>query len=269
MSKYNRWLKDTELLAQTDFVDKYYFIELCNKVSNFLQSCPAHVVCPNKRPKNHLVFRIGAVLNLALPLDIDIAHEDFLVLLDQGLRSFYPQYTIKTKQERELTAEEIAELVKTRQLKSIPETFDKTVVEEVTETGIIERIVLPDDEFILSVNGVKTLRVSGNAKSAILLSDFLKELRGLENSDDKKSFIFANSLEIRILPEPGKVLLNQSGKKLYNFFKINLPLLADKPITKIDTDLFEWDRFQFSFNSQSLQEECLALVADFQQENRI
>ena len=267
MSKYNRWLRDSETLEQTDFADKYYLIELCNKVSNFLQSCPVHVICPHKRPKNHLIFRIGSIRNFALPIHTDIAHEDFLTLLDQELRPFYPQYVIKVQKERKLTTEEIAELVKTRQFKSVPETFEETIAEETTEIGIIERIVLLNDEFILSVNGVKTLRVSGNAKAAILLSDFLKELRNLEDSGDKKNFIFNNSLEIRKLPEPGKVVLSHSGKKLYNFFKINLPLLADKTIIQIDSDLFEWDRFQFSFKSKSLEEECLALVTSFQKEN--
>ena len=255
--KPNFWLEDRDFLLKTGFQDLYYLETLCVQISNFIKNIPIPVLTSYDSKHKRIYFSIGSDKK-GIPINTDVAYPDYITMIRRFLEPFYPKYEVKIKNYISLSDDDI--LKKVKEGMDMNDALNLTQEVFTNEVGVIERIQMLDDQFILNVNGERELRISGSIQKPLTLSNFLKEFRLLP-IEDRKVFLEDNSTIIKKLPESNKeVLITYQGKQLYKFFEINFPDLKQYTFTKIDTYIYKWGKFKIKFESRSLMEDCLSFL---------
>jgi hypothetical protein len=125
--------------------------------------------------------------------------------------------------------------------------------------GIIEKITMMKDEFVLNRNGVKEERISGSAHSPMSLSTFMDKLKVIQSDIKKYNFIQENSDFIQFYTEDEEIVyINYLGKQLYNFFVINFDDMVSFPLDQLEGFIYQWGKFKIKFESLTLKNDCLA-----------
>jgi len=127
----------------------------------------------------------------------------------------------------------------------------------VKDVGVITKIHITNDEFVLNRNGFETIRISGSLENPLPLSSFLKQFRSLTDNKEKRDFILKNSKEIKELPEEKKqIIIDYPSQMMKNFFTIRYDDLKKMNITKIYDNVYEIGRFKLVFESSDLARDC-------------
>ena len=175
---------------------------------------------------------------------ITYSYYDFITILDRLLYPFYSAYHFESKEEITIDA-----------------TFNLKKTEHIIEKGVIERIFLTDDLFIIDINGVKFSR-----QSKILLSQFMDTLKKIKSDEEKRAFIIDQSRLIKRLDYEKKIEIKHKGKMLINFFKIQGKDLYNEPIFQINQNKYTWGKFEIEMD-ESLRDEYFQIVEQIKLKN--
>jgi len=248
---YNKWLEDSEFIYNTKFEDKYYLESLCHHLSNFIKNVPIPVLCDYSERFKSIYFSVGEEKN-NFPLTIDISYYDYITLVKRWLYQFYPRYEILI--DTGLDDNEILKLVR-EQGYNLNDALLET--KKVPEVGVIEKEIRKEDQFIININGVKTVRITGN-KKPLLLKDFMKELRGIKDQQERKNYILDNSREFSIISSYERVIrINYQGSQMLSFFEVNFPDLKEYKLKEVEPYIYEWKNYLIKFSSATLKQDCL------------
>ncbi len=259
-NKKNMWLEDEQFLANIGFHDIYYLTSLGRYISNFIKNVPVPPITWLDKKNMRIYFMVGSN-QYWFKIDTNIAYYDFLELIKQWLVQFYPQYDVIVENTRKLTEEEIIARKEYAEIKGIPFDLNDALEEEISfsynEHGIIIKIFMKEDNFIINVNGKKYLRKSGSEKNLMPLSTFLPKLRSIEDDDEKRDFIFTNSKLEKELDAFNKfIIIDYSGIRMLNFFKINFDRLKHGEFKKIDDYNYVNNNYKIHFENKILKEDC-------------
>jgi len=248
---YNKWLEDSEFIYNTNFEDKYYLESLCHHLSNFIKNVPIPVLCDYSERFKSIYFSVGEEKS-HFALTIDVSYYDYITLVKRWLYQFYPRYEVLI--DTGLDDNEILALVREQGFNLNDALLER---KKVTEIGVIEKEIRKEDQFIININGVKTVRITGN-KKPLLLKDFMKELRGIKDQQERKNYILDNSREFSTIPNYEKsIKINYQGQQLLNFFRINYEDLKEYELKEVESFVYEWKNYIIRFSSISLRNDCL------------
>jgi len=271
MDKINDWLINDSFLREVNFPDIYYLETLCYKIHSFLKNVPIPVYTSYDIIHNSIYFMVGQNKKF-FPLDVDISYYDYITLVKEWLQNFYPQYKVSFNQEVEYNDSEILEIIEKEGI-SLNDALLRKKVVTINEYCIIDKVYLTKDSFVLYRYQndqliSKEVRISGSIldNNILTLSKFLDGYRNLldqqASDEEKKNFIEKNSKITQFLPlKDSLITVNYYGKMMINFFKINYPLLKDKPLVQIDEFVYEWGRFNIIFESRLLRDDCINLYS--------
>lgn len=254
--KVNSWLENSQFISNMGFKDTYYLETLCFKVSAFLKNVPVPICATWDKTHQSIYFSIGNN-KYFIPVKTDVAYYDYITLIDQWARQFYPQYVVDVETQIPYTDEEILELVK--QGTNLNDAILMKKPYSYVEQGRIEKIFLKRDEFILNINGQKEIRISSKSINNIIpLSKFMESIRQLKTDDEVKQFIDDNSKKLFPLVDKDKeIVINYSGAQMINFFHINFPDMKQYALEQIDGFQYKWGMFHIIFESKMLRDDCL------------
>lgn len=261
----NRWLRDQNLVDGLDTkVSKMYLKDLFSYVGNVLNALPLKVVSTWDIDNRGIVFFMGMHKKI-FEVDSNISKYDFMALVKNWLRRFYPQYQINKIKQRDYTSREISEIRKQCLEKgekfNLDTYLNKSVHYTEKECGIITKTFIMQDQFMFEVNDKKYLRATGSIKLPINISEFMDNLRKMKlaNKDDQDihDYIKFNSFVVNeVFTTP--VTINYKEKMMMNFFKIHFKYLSDIGIDKISEFVYESGKFSIDFNSDTyLRDSCL------------
>lgn len=253
--KPNQWLEEKEFLNKIDFYDKDYFKILAKHIANFLKNIPIAVLCTWDPAHGSIYFNIGLEHRKYIKVDPDISYKDFLTLAERWLEGFYPQYSIEEEIIRGLTDEEIFNMKE-----ELGEKFDLNdalLIQKkdiLKRKGIIRRIYLKNDEFILFEGKESFVRLS-----TIPLSSFLKKLRMIQgHNEDIYKYIYDNSIQIKKVEKNNKpIRINYQGLKMLNFFIINYCDLCNEKLIEKRKGIYSWGKFEIYFKDDQVEQNCL------------
>jgi hypothetical protein len=265
MKLNNKWLRDEQFIEglNTD-VSKLYLQDLCSYLNSFLNTAPLKVVTTWDREDRGIIFFMGNYRKM-FELDVNISKYEFITLIKNWLIRFYPQYEVELKRERELTSSEIAKIRKDCLDNGKPFDLNNYLNERVeyteTEKGIITKVFLLQDQFILQVNKTKYLCAPGSTKIPIRMSEFMNTLRKMKlthkSNQDIYDYIKLNSFIINEIKED-KVNIKYKDKTMLNFFKINFQYIFENGLNKKNNFLYESGKFIIDFcGDRYLKESCL------------
>ncbi len=260
--KDNEWLINKDFIEKSSFPDKQYFETLCSKVSKFLLRVPVKNIITSWDNKHHRIFFFyGNDLIFILNIDSNISYFDTITLIERRLYPYFPHYECTVEEEEPYDKNEISDLIINDDI-DINEAFQltKTVTHE--EEGVIERIILLDNFFVLTIDDVKQSRMS-----KIQLSEFLLILNSLETGKEKREYIMEQSILIKDEIYDKTLNLQYSPEMLINFFKIQLPDLYKYPLEQLEQRirLYRWGRFIFNFPDDATKYICLSKFDEFKQ----
>lgn len=253
--KANFWLEDSEFIGKSNFPDKYYLESLGKHISNYLKNAPIPVLTTYDPQNKRIYFSVGNEKK-GFTLNTELSYYDYITIVKRWLTNFYPQYFLEYEIDVPLSDDEIYQ--KVREGINLNDAIQMTKKQNFKEKGIIEKIQLTADEFILNINGQSQLRLSGTPQNPVSLSFFLKQIKNIKDQKEKKEYIFSNSLEIKPLSSNKKEIpINYQGHQLYNFFVVNFQDLISEPLKEIEPFIYSWGRFRIKFESKSLLSDCL------------
>jgi hypothetical protein len=256
--KINWWLEDHDFLSRSNFPDLYYFETVCKHISNMVKNLPIPVLTTYDSKNKSIYFSVGKIKNSFL-LNTDISYSDYITLIKRGLYQFFPRYEIIYDKEEEYSEEELWEIVRKDKI-NLNDALLLRKTSKVKEIGIIEKITMLRDEFILSINGDKQVRISGSTYMPMSLSIFMDKLKVLEKNEDKYNFIFSNSAMVKYLHEDNRdINIVYPGKQMIHFFDINFEDLKNFELVPIDNFNYRWGKFKITFESLTLKNDCIAL----------
>jgi hypothetical protein len=273
MSKINKWLENPDFLDKISFKDKYYLETLFHKIAAFIKNAPIPILSTWDNEHKSIYLSIGENKQF-FTVSTDIAYYDVITLMRKWCIKFYPQYEIELEKQVEYTDEEIVEELVGKQGMNLNDAILARKTIKYIEKGIIEKVYFGDNEnrdrFVLNVNGVQQLRLSGNITKGIIMpiSEFMDGIRKFSKEKEKytqqdvKNYIELNSRFIKELKQENEILINYSGRQMLNFIDINFDLLyPEYDLTQLPNNdfTFVWGRFKLTFNSKILIDDCLAL----------
>ena len=255
----NHWLEDESQIKNMDFPDMYYFESLCFKISAFLKNAPVPITCKYINERGSFLFRLG-IEEKYIKANVDISYFDFITLIKCWASKFYPTYSARTIKKIPCTACEMRDFVTKGMF--MKDALEQTKDATVFETGIIQKVFITEDTFLLLLDECREIRISGSIKNPLPISQFMKNLRKIvlvrnPSQDDIRNYIMDNSHVLKSFSLQKKPLnIQYSGKQMYNFFVINYALIEDKLI-KIDNFNYTWGKFKLKFESISLRDDCI------------
>jgi len=258
--KSNKWLESPEFISKIKFYDAYYLETLLHKVAAFIKNAPVPILSTWDAQHNSIYLSIGENKQY-FSVDINIAYYDFITLMKKWTSSFYPHYQIQIDTEIPYTDEEILDMVKNNGI-DLNDAILLRKPHSYIERGVIEKVYITKEEFILSINGKKQIRVSGNLSKGINLpiSKFMENIRQIKSDTEMRYFIFENSKKKNDIIDQEEIIeIDYFGKQMLNFFKINFPDLKNRPIIKLDDFTYQWANFKLKFESKILAKDCLEL----------
>lgn len=258
--KGNWWLSDRHYIDNTSYKDKLYLHELGNEIREYIYKAPIPIVCEWKDDKHAILFEIGKDNNNLIKVSADISSKDFVTLIESWSKNFYPQYTVEVAVKTPLSKEEKVEGIK-RGLFNLDESFNQYLEEKIKEIGVITRVFILEDKFTISVNGKKQVRLTGNYSTPLPISIFLKNLRNIKDSIEKKAYIFNYSTPQNVNVKDKEIVINYIGKKLLNFFKINKQELSNYPFLCQEDGYVKLGRFVINTrNSESIIQQAQEII---------
>jgi hypothetical protein len=258
--KVNSWLENSQFISKMGFNDTYYLETLCFKIASFLKNVPVPICATWDKTHQSIYFSIGDNKHF-IPVKTDVAYYDYITLIDQWARQFYPQYVVDVETEIPYTDEEIMELVK--QGTNLNDAILMKKPYSYVEQGRIEKIFLKRDEFILNINGQKEIRISSKSINNIIpLSKFMESIRQLQTDNEVKEFIDNNSRKLfNLMDKEKEIIINYSGAQMINFFNINFQDMKQFSLEQIDEFQYKWGIFHIIFESKILRDDCLDIYA--------
>ncbi|OQA13758.1 MAG: hypothetical protein BWY64_03502 [bacterium ADurb.Bin363] len=256
----NAWLESSQFIKEVDYKNKYYLESLCHHIAAFLKNVPVPIISSFDSKHKSIYLIIGKDKKF-FPLDEDISYYDMITCMKQWAMDYYPKYEVSVLKEIPLTDEEIMALVKNGM--DLNDALVQKKEESLKEIGIIEKVFIKEDKFILSRNGEKELRISGvSLKQPMPLSKFMESVRRIRDWNEKKKFIEENSTFEKFLPSVKEVYVNYSDNQMLNFFSINYKDLRDHQVIVDPSDplSFKIGKFRIKFDSRLLRDDCLAYL---------
>jgi len=252
--KPNEWLENESFMSKIDFHNKYYIESLGKVLASYIKTVPIPVLTTWDPVNKRIYFHVGQEKRF-FEVDENINYWDYTYLVHKWLYQFFPRFEVEEEQEVELSEEEIFEKVKEgMNLNDALLLRKKAIVKDV---GVITKIHITNDEFVLNRNGFETIRISGSLENPLPLSSFLKQFRSLTDNKEKRDFILKNSKEIKELPEEKKqIIIDYPSQMMKNFFTIRYDDLKKMNITKIYDNVYEMGRFKLVFESSDLARDC-------------
>ena len=252
--KPNEWLENESFMSKIDFHNKYYIESLGKVLASYIKTVPIPVLTTWDPVNKRIYFHVGQEKRF-FEVDENINYCDYTYLVHKWLYQFFPRFEVEEEKEVELSEEEIFEKVKEgMNLNDALLLRKKAIVKDI---GVITKIHITNDEFVLNRNGFETIRISGSLENPLPLSSFLKQFRSLTDNKEKRDFILKNSKEIKELPEEKKqIIIDYPSQMMKNFFTIRYDDLKKMNITKIYDNVYEMGRFKLVFESSDLARDC-------------
>jgi len=252
--KPNEWLENESFMSKIDFHNKYYIESLGKVLALYIKTVPIPVLTTWDPVNKRIYFHVGQEKRF-FEVDENINYWDYTYLVHKWLYQFFPRFEVEEEKEVELSEEEIFEKVKEgMNLNDALLLRKKAIVKDI---GVITKIHITNDEFVLNRNGFETIRISGSLENPLPLSSFLKQIRALTDNKEKRDFILKNSKEIKDLPEEKKqIIIDYPPQMMKNFFTIRYDDLKKMNITKIYDNVYEMGRFKLVFESSDLARDC-------------
>lgn len=255
--KPNEWLVDEDFLNNVHFHDLYYFRKLCDELHNFLKKIPIPALTTWDYKNKRIYCTVGTQQQW-FRVSVDIPYFEFIVIMDNWLRQFYPKYSVEIEEKRAPTEEEIYQGLDSGRFKDLDEAFNAYITTSRKEIAIIERISMTSDEFKISINGKKSIRLSTKPVSV-----FLKELREFSKSWSQKEirdYIFENSRYVTDVREKEGIDIPHSGNRLLNFFVVYSDSMKDIPLKPVEKLRYKWGKYFVTFESETHKKECEQLL---------
>ena len=262
--KFNEWLISTNFVAQISYENKMYMNKLFKRVYDLLKELPVPIIS-SYDPKQNQIYFMFVTHKKSFTIDEDINIEDYVTLVKRWAIQFFPTYTISTKEWVPLSSDEVFEKVKKDKI-PIEEAVDLKKEVDIIEIGVIESIYLTDDLFRININDKFYIKKS----HVMRLSDFKGKLKNITNDQEKRDFIFENSIEVKdeglleIIFSKAPYFKNMEnrvikfkGKKMFNFFSINYPTLKGVSIEKLSELVYQWGQYKIYFENEEMELDCL------------
>ena len=265
---FNDRLIDRDYISRVNYENKVYVTRLFHAVYDLLKELPIPVIA-SYDPKNVQIYFMFVDNKKSFTIDDEISIPDYLTLIRRWSSRFFPSYMLKTTEEVALSKDEVFDKVKKDKIK-IEDAIDLTKEIEVVEAGVIDSIYLSEDLFRMNINGLYSIYTSENSMD---LSKLLETLKDIKPDEERKDFIFKNSMEI-VGEEPlrfvyekvsyfrvkSSIAIDYVGKKMYNFFSINYPNLRDEELIEVDNLRYEWGKYEIRFEDNDIEEMCVDYV---------
>lgn len=240
--------------------DKLYFESLCKKVYTYLLSFPSPTYCKYMNANRTFYFAIGHnVLNLEW--NKDVSDHDFCEIVYNWAYKFFPHYTVKIKEARSLSEEEM--LSEVYKGKSLEDLIFEEAFEEKIENFKIEKIVIRDDQINVKINNKKYVLIS---RPDMPISRFIQKFRKIEHDEDKAKFVKNYTKKILEVQHMKPIDIKYVGKQLMNFFKARSPVLNPEPFEKMESLTYKWGRFIIYFSDQSQIKQAREIITKFKTE---
>ena len=270
--KPNEWLTNDEFLAKLIFYDKYYITTLTRHLSDFLKNIPVSVITTWDVKHNQIYFTIGDIKQ-PFKVDVDVSYWDFLYQVENWLIQFYPQYDVVIKEERDITEEEILDMKQQHLLQNkefdLNEALNMKIEYNRPELGVITKIFMLKDEFVINVNNEQTLRRSGSLVKPLPLSELLRTLRRTEGSEVIRDYIFKNSVHIRTIePETTKEIC-YPGKQMLSFCKLHFNELKEFELENLERLEYKWENYYIKFESELLRNDFVDLYKELRSKENV
>jgi len=177
----NDWLIDRDFLSEQEYENKYHLETVGRSVHNFLKNTPVPFIVKKGLRNGKLDFYIGSI-DKKFVLDANVSTFDFITRIKSWASSFYPSYDVNLTKEVAFTEDEILEKMENAEAGTfdINDLLLETRQVEYNEKGVIIKVIFKRDEFILQRNNVKEIRMTGTKNNFMTLSQFKKELRGIQ-----------------------------------------------------------------------------------------
>lgn len=254
----NEWMIDKQFLSKINYPNIYYIKSLGNILYNYLMSIPIPVITTYDPVHKRIYFLVGHEKRY-FELDENISYFDFTYLVNEWLVKFFPKFCVEEEVESGLSDDEIYE--KVQEGMSLDDALLIRKPKMVKDIGIITKIQITNDEFNFLRNKKEYVRITGSLDNLMPLSAFLKKFRKIKDEKEKRDFILSNSRELKQLNDiKNEVIIDYPSKMMMNFFIIRYDKLKNKQINKIIDNIYEWDRFKISFESENLERDCLRYI---------
>ena len=269
----NKWLDNFKFLENVEFHDKIYFQILAKEISNYLKNAPIPLVTWWNPEQECIHFMLGQNIRWYVKVDTNVAYRDYITQVEKYARKYYPKYKIDSEIQVSLTEDEIVTILQKEKNVSFDDVIKRKKVTIVKEKGIIERVYMKDDEFLLNIDdGELSLRMSGiPIRNPLSLTEFLEQIKKININEEKlskeeiykkvRNFIFENSIEKRKILRKTQVI-EYTGMQMINFFNINFSVLRKKELEKVDELWYRWGNNEIKFESVSLENECLKIYKE-------
>jgi hypothetical protein len=230
-----------------------------------LKNTPIPVITFWLNKDQKILFSVGNITR-AFKVNVNYSYQDYIQLVKKWLMKYYPQYEIEYEIEVSLSDEEILYKVKSEDM-DLNDALLLRKKEVVKEKGMIEKIMLKEDQFIFNKDGVRSIYLSGTIKNPLSLSIFKKKLHEIKNQFEKKKFIEENSTLVKVLDEVRDVNIEYQGQQMINFFKINYDELSKGNPEKVSPVTWKFGKFVVKFSSQNLMEDCFKYLKERKERN--
>jgi len=250
----NFWLTDKEFISKSKYNDLYYLEGLCYRIASFLKNTPIHVITILDNTEMSIGFSIGTNKKY-YPISNDISFYDYITEVEKWLKTFYPSFDYMEELEVELSEEEMK--TKIKEGMNLNDVLLLRKKSYVRHYGVVEKIYLKDDCFLLNYNGNLEKRTSICTTNAVPVSKFMEKLRTLSEKE-RYEYIKNDSVKLHDITEK-QIEIDYAGKTMLNFFEINYDVLKEKSLIKVSEFVYTWGRFVINFNSPLLRDDCLKL----------
>ena len=257
--KPNEWLETPKFIDKIDFYDKYYLYALLKHIANYIKNVPIPMLTTWDSVHKSVYFKIGKVESNFFPVDINIHYDDYISAVEYWAQQFYPQYTCMVEVEKQPS--EIEVIASLKNGKNFEDALTDVVKTKEMERGIIERVYITKDEFILNVNGNKSLRLSGTFENPVSLSSFMHTLRNIE-ADDIREYIYSNSTFQRIIHQSPLLVIQRKGVEMMKFIEIHSPYMKDEKLVKLDPRKLQWGKYTLHLDSNKLEDDIFSYVSN-------
>jgi hypothetical protein len=228
-----------------------------------LNTVPLKVVSTWNQNTKSVAFFMGKHTKVFV-IDLDISKYDYVHLIQSWLKRFYPKYEVALPRERSYTSEEINQIredcLKSGEKFELANYLNKKKIENFIEKGIIQKVFILQDQFIIQRNEQKYLCAPGSFNIPMSIGPFMNDLRKitLKKVQDKEihAYILGNSYIVEKIND-AKIDIVYSDKKMLNFFKIRFSDLRNYSLEKVDSMTYHWSKFKIVFDSEYTRDSCL------------
>lgn len=262
----NFWLTDDEFLSNAGFDSEEelnIFKTYCNHINMYLRSSPVPMIVYWKRRNRKFYFRIGRNFFI-IPYNTDISLYDFQKLIRYWSFDFYPSYQAEVVLERDPTEVELASMaISTDNVESL---IGKKISYTVIEKGMLEKVMIKDDEIILSIeregNQFRQIRITKVPVSKF----FLHTLKSISDDKERRDYIFNNSRPLNEIYAEKTIEIRYEGNQLLNFFRVWIPELHNQKFERVDDLTYRWSKFLIYFSNSEQPSKAYNMIQSYRTE---